>query len=746
MRHVRYLLPVLILLLVWGVVVSYTSRKALQEKSAPPKPQPLSTDVNATAKSWRYVHQTGSTMQVELMAKQFRQVKDPPRMELDEVELHLYHDQGKVFDLIKSKKADFSIEEGYLYSEGDVEMALGVPADGSPPKRLINVRSSGVRFEIKTGKATTDRPAIFNFDQGDGQATGAEYDPNARELKLWRGKGPNPRMFEIQAGELLYKEKEDKVLLWPWSKLVRGTLTIDAGPADVTLEEGVIRLVDTGKARGVQNEPKRQVDFAAEKLRLQFNEDGETEKIQGDAGSQLVATSPTAKTTMTAQRVDLSFAPGAEDSVLSQAVAWGNSRVESKPIPKPGGQPPETRILTSEVIEMKMRPGGEEIESVVTQTPGRVELIPTRAGQRQRAMDGERIWIAYGPQNQIESFRSVKVTTRTEPDPAAKKGGASPVVTSSEELVASFDPKTQELARLDQKKNFRYQEGNRRAQAETASLDQKTEVITLNGAARVWDEGGSTDADQIVLNQKSGDFAAAGKVKSIREPEKKSGGAVVSTSEVLRASADRMTSREKNGKIRYEGNAVLWQGANRIQGKRIDIDREKQELRASGDVFSQLKDKDAPAGKSSGFSIITAQELFYSEPEKLAHYTGGVFLRRENLQVKSRELRAYLAEENTEVTNEAPAGQLEKVFADGRVEIVETREQRTRQGWAERSEYYLADGKVFLEGGRPEMVDSVKGVPQRRARGRQLTWFANNDKLLVDGAENQPAVSTIRRK
>jgi hypothetical protein len=34
-----------------------------------------------------------------------------------------------------------------------------------------------------------------------------------------------------------------------------------------------------------------------------------------------------------------------------------------------------------------------------------------------------------------------------------------------------------------------------------------------------------------------------------------------------------MTTKDDNTQIRYEGNALMWQGANRIQADRIDIDK-----------------------------------------------------------------------------------------------------------------------------------------------------------------------------
>jgi hypothetical protein len=49
---------------------------------------------------------------------------------------------------------------------------------------------------------------------------------------------------------------------------------------------------------------------------------------------------------------------------------------------------------------------------------------------------------------------------------------------------------------------------------------------------------------------------------------------------------------------------------------------------------------------------------------------------------------------------------------------------------------------VVLTEGKPQLVDSLKGT----TKGRQLTWFSQDDRLLVDGAEKQPAHSLVLRK
>ena len=53
-----------------------------------------------------------------------------------------------------------------------------------------------------------------------------------------------------------------------------------------------------------------------------------------------------------------------------------------------------------------------------------------------------------------------------------------------------------------------------------------------------------------------------------------------------------------------------------------------------------------------------------------------------------------------------------------------------------------AEEKLLLTGGQPQMVDSLKGT----TKGRELTYFSNDDRLLVNGAEAQRSESVIRRK
>ncbi len=802
MRRTRWLFLAAILGILTSIGATYFNRKGRMEKDAPPPPKPLASGIDASIPDWVYTKSDGERPVVQVRAKSFRQMKDQSVSELDGLELRLYHKDGSEFDLVHSAHARFDMSAKVLFSEGDVDITMGVPEDGPPHGRVVKIHSSGVSFQSETGKATTDRKTDFEFDQGGGSAVGADYDPETRELHLhsevaldWRGRTADFVPMHIEAGEAYYKERDSKVYLLPWSKLTRDTLHIEAGATIVTLEKGDIKEAEAVGGHGVKDDPDRKVEFGADQLKLEFADGMVVNKIMGNQNGRLVSTAQTMRTTVTANQLDLDFVNSGKDSTLASAVATGKSVAEAQPLPKPGTDLAETRILRSEVVRLKMKAGGRDIDNVETDGPGTLDFLPNRPGQPKRFMKGDRIWIAYGDENRIQSFRSINVSTRTDKPAEPGQPPPAPALTSSKEIFATFDPKTSDLSHMEQKTDFRYQEGVRQARADRATLEQQQNKMTLDGSARIWDPTGSATADHILMDQKSGDFTAEGHVASTRQPDQNGkSSAMLSTEEVMQARAQRMVSTNNNLKIHYDGNAVAWQGANRVEADRIDIDRDRQIMEAHGKVVSQFVDKDkskdkakdkdesndkdetkaksesgtaalvktaalAPAAKPATakpapqpatskppvapiFTVVRAPDMVYSEETRLVIYSGGAALKRPNMTVTGKEIRAFLKDADSDSS-------LDKAFADGDVKIVNTGvvintgQTRIRTGTSEHAEYYADDEKVILQKGDPQLVDSIKG----KTRGKELTWFANDDRLLINGVDKSSlAKSTVRKK
>jgi lipopolysaccharide export system protein LptA len=764
MRHTRWLFLAAIVSIVVFVGVTYIRSKADLAKNAPVPSKPLAAGIKGEAKQRSYVAYKGDKLFVRVFAEHIRELDQPNVVELEGMKMELYHQDGKTFDLIRSEKAQYNVSDQSLFSDGDVDITMDVPAGEEPSGRLLHIRGSGVQFSGESGKVSTDRMATFEFDRGGGSSVGADYDPDSRELHLhsevkldWKGKNPDAKPMHAEAGEAMYYERDSKVDLFPWSRLSRGTLKMDAGPAEVHLEEGVIQSAKVQSARGVQDDPGRKVEYAADELLMNFGEHMAVHDVHGERNARVVSTAHASRTTVTSDRMDLDFAESGKDSVLATAVAAGKGQVEAVPLPKPGVQLADTRILKSDTIRLTMRPGGEEIDKVETDGPGTLDFIPNVPAHPKRFLQGDRFWIAYGPENRIQSFRSVNVSTRTEKPPPTGKPAPPPMLTWSKEIQATFDARTGELSTIQQNNDFRYEEGDRRASADRATLEQATDLIALNGSARAQDPRGSVSASQIMMNQKSGDTTAEGRVTSIRQPDHRGkSSSMLSSDEVLQAAADRMTSSDNNDKIDYEGHARAWQAANRVDADRIDIDNKRHVMEAHGNVRSEFVDKapDKDKGKDKSaknktaaappFTVVRAPDLVYTDETRTAFYSGGVRLERsDGLTVDSQELRAFF--KNSEKDSDSS---LEKAIADGAVKIVsvtmptaKNRQKRTRTATSEHAEYYTADQKVIMHGGHPLLVDTKQG----ETSGQELTWWANDDRLLVDGKEGK-AESSIRKK
>jgi lipopolysaccharide export system protein LptA len=743
---------------------TYYVRLKQQVASAPVRPRKLAPGTSATFHGWTYSHTSSQKTVITIHSDDFQELDG--KDELTGVSLDI-STKGDKYDHVTCAKAEFDVGRGVLYSEGEVELTLNVPDNEEPTGRLMTIKSSGVSVESKTGKSTTDRLATFQFDRGDGQAVGVDYDPNTRELNLhnqvsmtWRGTDPGTIPMKIETAQLNYKEHDGKVYLTPWSKLTRDTLMLNAGPATVTLQKGNLKLVETTQAKGTDQRPGRNLEYAANQLTVEFNDYNQIEKMTGVDQARVVSHGDTSQTTITSDRVVMDFETTESDSLLQSAVAQGHGTMESKPVIKPGLDPAETRVLKSDTIRTKMRAGGQEIEAVETDGPGAIEFIPNRPEQPHRWMNGDHIWMTYGPKNTIQSFRSIAATTRTEkPKLKDAKEAPAPALTWSKTLVATFLPNSSQLDHLDQSGDFRYQEGERHAKAERALLDQPNNIINLIGGARMWDATGSADADKIVMNQMTGDFTAEGHVTSTRLPDKKkddsSGGGMLDQDEPLHARAGKMISRDNNLDIRYEGDAVLWQGADRLEAETVEIDRDNNLLKAHGHVLSQLLDKikDDDGDKTSGkkpagpaaqgatkaslrvFTIVKAPDLDYNDDTRLAHYSGGATLERPNMMVKGQEIHAFLR-------NDSDDSSLDHATADGHVEVHETSLDRTRDAWSDHAEYYVDQDKVILEGGQPRFLDSMRGT----TRGGKLTWYSSDDRLLVNGVPQQPVKSVLHKK
>src|SRR5215471_3643299 len=185
MRGTRGLLLLAIVAVLAGLGVIYRVQKRNLQDRAPARPAMLPTSISGSREEFQYAHTDAGRTTWEISAHKLTQEQGTNQVRLDQVELKIYNKTGEEYNLVKCARAEFDQSGSRLYSEGEVEITLRVPVNGQPLRPLVNIKSSKVRFDVKTGKAETDRPTTFTFENGDGKAVGASYDPTTRELHLY---------------------------------------------------------------------------------------------------------------------------------------------------------------------------------------------------------------------------------------------------------------------------------------------------------------------------------------------------------------------------------------------------------------------------------------------------------------------------------------------------------------------------------------------------------------------------------
>jgi len=301
MRGTRWLILVAIVLLLGGVAATYRLQKRELREEAPAKPAAMAPELMSAAQDWVHIETSEppeSRTICRITAKDVRQAKDSNQVELEQVELRLPSMHTDTYNLVHSAHAEYHQADKRLYSDGAVDITLAVPNEGQPKHTLVSIHSSGVTFDSGTGKAATDRAATFRFENGEGRAVGASYDPSTRELDLnsqaelhWNPPGPHAKPMKIEAGQVIYRENMAGIWLIPWSRLTRDNTIVEAGETVIALQDGYIHHVDAQKAHGTDSYPSRKLQYGADHLSVDYDDTGAVEKITGEGNARLISDS-----------------------------------------------------------------------------------------------------------------------------------------------------------------------------------------------------------------------------------------------------------------------------------------------------------------------------------------------------------------------------------------------------------------------------------------------------------------------
>jgi hypothetical protein len=138
MRRTRWLFLAAIVAVIFAVSVSFIKRREILERDPRAQPKPLEAGVEGRAPNWEHTEFKGDKKHYTVRARNFRQIKEPSVVELEASSCSCFARRRKV-GLDPLEKAQFDMAAKTLFSDGDVDITMGVPG-GQPTGLLAHPR------------------------------------------------------------------------------------------------------------------------------------------------------------------------------------------------------------------------------------------------------------------------------------------------------------------------------------------------------------------------------------------------------------------------------------------------------------------------------------------------------------------------------------------------------------------------------------------------------------------------------
>jgi len=142
-------------------------------------------------------------------------------------------------------------------------------------------------------------------------------------------------------------------------------------------------------------------------------------------------------------------------------------------------------------------------------------------------------------------------------------------------------------------------------------------------------------------------------------------------------------------------------------------------------------------GKATPVTI-TSAHLTYKDAERRVFLDGGVTVRGADATLTAQQMSLFLAPRNPSQngSERGTPGRVERIIAQDRVVVA----QPNRHATGDRLVYSAAEEKFVLTGGPPSIFDAERG----HITGNSLTFYKRNDRVLVEGTETSPTVTTTQ--
>jgi len=730
------------------------------------KPLPVSTSVPANVhqqlSGYTVTRSDGGRQIFTVHAARTVAFKEGGTTVLEDVMVEVFGKAGNRHDVLRTQRCDYNPGSGDLFSSGRVEIELNAARDTSPSKpfrgrKTVHLETSKVAFRNAGSTVVSDAPLRFTIGPASGTARGMTYGTREGWLQLEsdvvlelqpQGAGRSSLPIRLRAQRLRYDKSAAQIALG-------GPLEIAQGARRVLAEEGTVHLdsqnrithVDlTGGVKGSDLADGRSVGIQAKSAEGDFDPaTRELTHLLARVGVEGFSKDKDRNARFKAQQLELDFT--GEHPKPARGVFSGNVELTSEPVASSAGVPRqsvgiEKKSLSASAIEFSFRPQGLSVQEAHTVGPGKLVVVPPDPKVGARVVTAGQLLMGFDAKSQLESLRGLAPTRVIFEPPTDAAPGSVAQESSADRLDAAFDTATQTLKDVRQSGNFEFQDGERRARSAEAHYTASTDGLALTGHPQVWDSRSRVKCEEVNIDLRAHSAEGHGGVQAtqLQAPSPAKADAEASPIHIL---ADRMAAKQGSQTTHYEGHVRAWQGLNVVEAPALDVYRAERRVSGGSPVLTShsqpaqlaLGPGTAPASAASPQSArpvtVRADRLAYLDEGRSASYRGSVRLQTESTTLEADRMDVYFSS-----TESAESAEIERAVAEGHVKVT----QPGRHATGEHGEYFAGPGEIVLTGGPPVLDDAEKGS----TTGQRLTFFIHDDRLLVDGGKQLPAVSKHR--
>ncbi|MGH9760175.1 MAG: LptA/OstA family protein, partial [Blastocatellia bacterium] len=658
---------------------------------------------------------------------------------------HLLHRVDATLEPASPQKPGTGIEDDKT-SRGEQG---GKPVKGSSPASAQPVKPETPE-EIAARK---ERKRLRKIERQKARETSAQPKPRRQPAELAasnQAAEPQPKRkgaslsrspkepVHVTCESALLEKREHRVTFTGSVVLTQGAgqMKGDSMLATMDDKDHVQKIEDRGNCDLTE---QNQGEVAAPSMDFYFNADGkQLEHAEGTGGVYAKSLSGDPLREAWSDSAEVFFVNGDSGNNIDTIKGHGHARLHvNPPPPKSPKDNPAERLLTSNELSLKFFPDGKNLERADADKDATIVITPSRPerGADKKTIRAPQMTALFYPDvNAIKSFDATG-GVHVEMDATIKdERSHQPRITTSQALSATFTADSQDIDKVIQEGDFKYEEGDRHGVADRATYYGQSQMLTLRGHRPMgWDTKDRLQADEIDYDNDKDETHARGDVRTTYyNPDSTNKSTPMQNSKSpIYVTADRADSRNDDSMAVYIGNAHGWQDDNFIKADRIELYQDEKRMVAVGHVESEMykiERETSPGHKEIVPAFATAERMTYADAARLIHYEGHVKSRQDTDRVNGDSVDIYLQQDSNEVDH---------VIATGNVELI----QPERHGWGDHLLYTSEDGKAVLTGKEARVIDEEKGSTM----GSELTFYSRDDRIFVDNRYGTGRVRSTHR-